>query len=210
MTELSSRRWPGPDEKRIVVEMLQDGNSPHWERCRELMEVLVSNFGATLPAERREDVVQKAMLSVVRDLPSFRFNSQLRTWLLSVAYHRVIDEKRLNRMSSSLSIANSNQLLTYDGYGDETEIDTYIPVVRAAEEECIVEEELREVMAEISAYIDSHAKPERNRKIVDMVLLKGRTLEEAAREVGTSSAVASYIIRSVRRHLQEKFRSEPP
>lgn len=204
-----AEKWPGPDDRCVVNEMLRDPSSPHWESCYVFIRRLVDMAGADLPLDLKEDVVQKAMLSVTHYLPSFRFNSQLRTWLVSIVHHRVADERRLNRQDQRYrSITSSDPLLT-DEDEDKPEIGTYVPIARAAEEECLIEETLREVTAEISKYINSHAHPERNRRLVEMVLFNGRTLEEAARATGTSPAVASYSIRSVRRYLQEKFRGKP-
>ena len=69
---------------------------------------------------------------------------------------------------------------------------------------------VREVLAEISAYINSHAHPERNRKIAEMVLLNEFTIAEAAREVGVSPGVANYVIKTLRNHILTSKKDNPP
>lgn len=205
-----ANQWPGPNEKQVIDEMLENRDSVHWTRCSKLMKWLVlkqaNKLSVTLSADLTNEIVQNAMVSVVTGLPDFHSHSKLTTWLTTVAYTRTIDVLRSRKRSMQ-----TNTTLTSLVEGEETEVVTYEPETSGSLEEiCTTREELREVLAEISAYIRSHASPERNRKIADMVLLEGRTIEEAAREIGVSSPVASYFIRTLRRHLEEKFRPSSP
>jgi RNA polymerase sigma factor (sigma-70 family) len=165
-----------------------------------------SKYSTPITADLVDEIRQNAMLSVVVNLPHFRFESKLTTWLMPIARTRTIDALRVH----TRNIRENTPLNTLIE-GEESEEVTYeIEMPGILEEVCITGEELRAVLAEIFVYVNSHAKPERNRKIAEMVLLAGHTLEEAAREVGVSSAVASYVIRTLRQHLQEKFRTPPP
>ena len=206
MIDGSHNQWPGPHERQVVFEMLVNHDSGHWHKCNELMRWLITRqankLTVILPAYVIDDILQNAMMSVFINLPLFRFESRLTTWLMSIAYSRTVDALRLYTRNIRTSAPLNHQI-----EGEESEVVAYEhEVLGNLEEICTSSEELHEVVAEISAYINSHAKPERNSKIVQMVLFEGRTLEEAAKEVGVSSAVASYVIRTLRRYLQEKFK----
>ncbi len=207
---MTAYQWPGPHEKQVIDEMLENRDSAHWEKCSDLMKWLIikeaSKYTTPFTADLVDEIWQNAMLSVVINLPHFRFESKLTTWLVTIARTRTIDALRLHTRTIRTN-APLNTLIE----GEESEEVAYgIEMSGILEEVCITGEELRAVLAEISVYISSHAKPERNRKIAEMVLFAGHTLEETAREVGVSSAVASYVIRTLRQHLQEKFRTPPP
>ena len=207
---MTANQWPGPNEKQVIDEMMENRDSAHWTKCNELMKWLIikeiGRYSITFSADFVDEVLQNAMMSVVINLHHFRSDSKLTTWLLTIARTRTIDALRL-----LIRNIQTNTPLNTLIEGEESEVVTYeYEITGNLEELCITEEELREVLAEMSVYIDSHAKPERNRKIAEMVLLKGYRLEESAREVGVSSAVASYVIRTLRQHLQEKFRTPPP
>ncbi len=204
---MAVNQWPGLNEKQAIDEMLENRDSVHWTKCSELMKGLVvretGKYFPSFSANLVEEIWQNAMVSVITGLPDFRSESKLPTWLTKIAYTRTIDALRCRKRN-----IQTNAPLTDLIEGEETEVVTYEPAVSGTlEEMCITREGLREVLVEISAYIDSHAKPERNRKIVQRVIFEGQTLEEAAKEAEVSSAVASYVIRTLQRHLQEKFRS---
>ncbi len=200
---MTANQWPGPHEKQVIVEMLENRDSAHWEKCNELMKWLIlketGKYSTPFSTDFVDEIWQNAMMSVVINLHQFRSESKLTTWLTTIAYTRTIDALRLHTRNIRTN-APLHSLIE----GEESEIVTYEYKMPTMEDECITNEELREVLAEISIYISSHAKSERNRKIVDMVLFKGHTLEEAAKEVGVSAAVASYVIRTLQRHLREK------
>lgn len=207
---MTTNQWPGPNERQVIVEMLEHRDSEHWGKCSELMRWLIireiARYPVTFSADLVDEILQNAMLSVAINLRHFRSDSKLTTWLLPIARNRTIDTLRIH-IRNIQTLAPLNHLIE----GEESEEVTYeLQILGSLEELCITNEELREVWAEISAYVDSHAKPERNRKIAEMVLHEGYSLEETAREVGVSPEVASYVIRTLRRHLKEKFRPSSP
>ena len=207
---MAGNQWPGPNEQQVIAEMLENRDTEHWTKCSELMRWLIlhqaNKLSVIFSADRVDEILQNAMLSVVTGLPGFRFKSKLTTWLTQIAYTRTIDALR--------NSSRDDRVVPLRNHSEEDEEKEVIPdrskLAGTLEDICIIAEELREVLDDISAYIDSHAKPERNRKIAVMVLLHGFTLEEAAREVGVSPAVASYVIRTLRNHLLARKKDNPP
>jgi RNA polymerase sigma factor (sigma-70 family) len=205
---MTGNQWPGPHEKQVIAEMLVNRDSEHWSKCNALMRWFIlrqtSKLSVILSTDVVDEILQNAMMSVVTGLPHFRFESKLTTWLMPIAYSRTIDALRIrSRDSRTISPANNsledeeNEVIAY-GHESPTTV----------EDDCIAREALQEVLAEISIYIRGRAKAERNGKIVQMVLFEEHTLEEAAQEVGVSAAVASYVIRTLQRHLREKSRDD--
>jgi len=66
-------------------------------------------------------------------------------------------------------------------------------------------DDLRKALAALQEYVSTHANSIRNGRILDMVLFEGRSLEEAAKTVGCSAPVASYVVRSAQRYVREKL-----
>lgn len=84
---------------------------------------------------------------------------------------------------------------------DEIDADT----TKTTEEVCIMRDDLRKALAALQEYVSTHANAIRNQRILDMVLLEGHSLEEAAKAVGCSAPVASYIVRSAQRFVRESL-----
>src|SRR5450755_600529 len=101
-------RWPGFDDRRVVEEMLNSPHSEHWAACRDFMRDRVS-AAANLPYALQEDVIQDAMLSVQKSLPTFQYRCRLETWLLSVVKRRIIDAYRKQVDQAAYSLDESSQ-----------------------------------------------------------------------------------------------------
>ena len=84
---------------------------------------------------------------------------------------------------------------------DEIDADT----TKTAEDVCIMNDDLRKALAALQEYVSTHAHPLRNGRILDMVMFEGRSLEAAAKAVGCSAPVASYVVRSAQRYVREKL-----
>ncbi len=66
-------------------------------------------------------------------------------------------------------------------------------------------DDLRKALAALQEYVSTHANPIRNGRILDMVMFEGRSLEAAAKAVGCSAPVASYVVRSAQRYVRENL-----
>lgn len=196
------KRWPGFDDRCVVEEMLNSPRSEHWAACRDFVRDRVSARAANLPYALQEDVVQDAMVSVQKSLPTFQYQCRLETWLLSVVKRRIIDAYRKQVDQAAYSLDESSQ---------ETEHETTMGATIASpsetpEEISIEQEELREALSALTEYVSMHANPVRNKQILEAAIIEGRSLEEAAKIAGCSAPVAGYIVRSAQRFVREKLK----
>ncbi len=199
--------WPGANERAIVAEMLRDGKSGQWFECREFVRKIIEGRAKNIPPERRDDIVQDVMIRVDHYLPDFQFRCSLKTWLFIIIQSCIADSHRkLTHDSEHVTslVASSQDPEQEDGI-------LTVPAPVTVEDEYIVRDELAKALAALQEYISTHPHPDRNRHILHMVLVEGRSMEEAARAGGCSAAMASYIVRSAQRYAREKLgRQRPP
>ena len=88
----------------------------------------------------------------------------------------------------------------------EREYDEFdVGTTKTTEDACIMHDDLRKALAALQEYVSTHANPIRNGRILDMVMFEGRSLEAAAKAVGCSAPVASYVVRSAQRYVRENL-----
>ncbi len=200
----ANNSWPGPDDKLVVTEMLADPSSPHWKECNHFFERLIQV--SDLPESDKDDVVQDAMLSVIKYLPSFRYECRLQIWLARIANSRKIDMyRRQARLKRNISPTNNFS----DDEEDENEL-AKISASFTTEDECLMREAVREAYSGVLEYLGDHANPERNRQILQRVMLAQYSSQEAAEELGLPVPVVRYVVRSVQRYLRERTNQESP
>lgn len=194
-------QWPGPDDRLVATEMLNNPDSPHWEKCRNFIHGLIQV--SSLPVDFREDAVQNAMLAVMKSLRDFRYECRLRTWLGIIVHTRAIDMYRDIKRDSQRSAQTNAQP---EKLGHETDhLDLEINTLPLTPEEIyLIREELSEVLTKLQAYTNAHRHPRRNSIILQKVLLENCSCEDVAQQLGVSSAMVSYIVRAARRYLREK------
>jgi RNA polymerase sigma-70 factor (ECF subfamily) len=93
---------PNPD--RDVLELIAAGDTPgalHRLMQRHSGTVYRYCCQALGDPELAEDVRQQIFIEAFRDLPKFCGRSTLRTWLFSIARHRVLDAVRRRRRSEA-------------------------------------------------------------------------------------------------------------
>ena len=196
--------WPGVDDRLVVEEMTRDLASDHWEACHEFVKQIVSAQAKNLPGDLREDIVQEAMIRISKFLPAFQFRCSLRTWLWATVRTSIIDAYRHARHNEH-SVA-----LQSDPPDDvEREEDAFPEIFQMAsetvEDELLKRDELYKALVAIEEYVSTHANSARNARILDMVLLEGHSLEEAARASRVSAPVVGYIVRSAQRHVRKRL-----
>jgi len=193
--------WPGVDDRIVVEEMLRDSRSGQWYECREFVKRCVQKQAKNIPKDNWDDIVQDAMVRVNKSLLAFRYSCSFRTWLFSITRSSVVDAfRKLTRAEQHLTPSGEPQ---YHAESQDDAIAANAP--GTVEDVCITRNELSEALIALQEYVSLHANPARNGRILDIVLLEGRSLEEAARAVGCSAPVVGYVVRSAQRYVRERL-----
>ncbi len=193
--------WPGADDRIVVEEMLRDPRSGQWYELREFVKKLVQSQAKNIPQDHWDDLVQDAMIRVDKSLLTFHYQCRLRTWVFGIVRSCIIDVYRKFKRAGQFMAPPGDPHDAVDCEGDS--FNANIP--GTVEDECIAHDELNQALAALQEYVSTHANPIRNGRILDMVIFEGRSLEEAAKAVGCSAPVASYIVRSARRYVRERL-----
>jgi len=194
--------WPGADDRLVVEEMLRDSRSGQWYECREFVKKRIQIQAKNIPQDHWEDIVQDAMIRVDKYLPTFQYQCSLRTWVFGIVRSCIIDAYRKFTGVGQFIIPLGDP---HDDIEREGEAFT-ANALGTVEDECIIHDDLNKALAALQEYVYTHANSIRNGRILDMVIFEGRSLEEAAKAVGCSAPVASYVVRSAQRYVREKVR----
>ena len=192
--------WPGADDRIVVEEMKRDPLSSQWYECREFVKKCVQKQATNIPKDSWDDIVQDAMMRVNKSLPTFHFVCSFRTWLFGIARSSVIDAYRkfTHARQHEASPGDSHDNAKCEG------VAFTVSTPGTVEDECITRDELSKALTALQEYVSTHANPVRNGRILDMVLLEGRSLEETAKAVGCSAPIVGYIVRSAQRYVRER------
>lgn len=193
--------WPGSDDELVVREMLIDPISEQWYDCHTFVMKLVQGQAKNISRDSWEDITQDVMMRIHHSLPSFKHQCKLRTWVYGIVHSCVIDAYRKNMRIEPFTTSLNNPPGTPDGD------DNFFPAITAetVEDVCIVRDDLRNVLDALREYVASHAHPERNAKILELVLYGGFSLEEAAQAAGCSAPVAGYVVREAKSFVRIKL-----
>src|SRR5690348_3618725 len=189
--------------------MLSDPLSGHWYECQVFMKRLVHMQTKNIPQDSREEIVQDAMMRVIKALPTFQFQCMLKTWLFGIARSCTIDayHKRASFEHTSPGPTIASSYEAYDGAENEDDTSP-TSTVSILEDECIARDELRKALAVLREYVATHTNPTRNGRILNAVMFEGRSYEEAAKEAGCSAPVAGYVVREAQRYVRKRLGSQ--
>lgn len=193
--------WSGMDERLVVEEMMRDSDSKHWEECSKFVKRCVYAKAKNIPSNLQEDIIQEVMYKVTKYLPHFRFQCTLKTWLNSIIVHYIIDTHRKlkNERQIHSTLADPSNENEREGEGfQENEVMSTEHVFEA-------NDELRNGVAALLEYANTHSNPVRNRLIIRMVILEGQTHAEAAKAAGCHTPVVGYVVREAQRYAREKM-----
>ncbi len=193
--------WPGADDKAVVEEMLRYRTSEQWDKCRVFIRERVQIQAKNIPQVDWDDIVQDVMMRINKHLPTFQHKCGLKTWIIGIVRHCIIDYYR--------KIPPPGQFVSLpdDPHEDAEHESTVFSVknTRTAEDVFIMREDVRNALAALDEYLALHKNEARNRQILDMVLRDGRSHTEAAQAVGCSAPVASHVVREAQRFVREKL-----
>ena len=114
-------------------------------------------------------------------------------------YLEAFDAKTGNRLWSSSAPGDPHDEVVHED-------DTFpMNTTRTEEDECIIREELNKALSALQEYVSTHANPIRSGRILNMVLIEGCSLEETAKAVGCSAAVAGKVVRSAQHYVRERL-----
>lgn len=197
--------WPGANERSVVEEMIRDRYSKHWEECNKLVKRCVYARAKNILSNLQEDIIQEAMYKVAKYLPHFRFQCALNTWLNQIVEGCIIDAHRWlqNKGRPHPPLADPSNESNREGEG------LNLGEAKSAEEAFETNHEIRNGIAALLEYVNTHSNPIRNRLIIRMVVFEGQTYAEAAKAVGCLAPVVGYVVREAQRYAREKMGHKP-
>lgn len=198
-------QWSELNDEAVIEAMLMNADSEHWNKCSAFIRYLIEKRFSNLSPHFQDDTIQDIMLSVHKSLPTFRYQSKFTTWLTSIARNRTIDVLR-----QQAEITWRERYLDDLPENHESDIESSASnVPRTPEEIVLTQERIQEAFATIETFLRLHAKYERNRQILQMVLIDGYSYEETAQIIGENAPVIGYIVRSARTYLDQKLSYAP-
>lgn len=206
MTEGTPRyQWSELNDEAVIEAMLMNAESEHWHKCSAFIRYYIEQQFSNLWPHLKDDTIQEILTSVHKSLSAFRYQSNFTTWLVVIARNRAIDVLR-----QQTEITQRERYLDDLPEGHESDIENSIShVARTPEEIALTKERIREVIIAIEVFLQLHAKPERNRQILQMVLFDGYSYEEAAQALGVNAPVVGHVVRSARTYLDQKLSHAP-
>jgi len=202
MTESNSdSRWPGAAERPVVKEMNLNRHSQYWEECSKFVKRCMYAKAKNIPNNLHEDIIQEVMYKVTKYLPDFHFQCALKTWLNLIIEHSIIDTHRKLRNDGRFNVHLGDPLNESDleGGGFKTS------EARSAEDVSVTNDELRNALAALLEYANTHSNPIRDRLIIRMVIFERHTHEETAKAAGCNAPVVGYVVREAQRYVREKM-----
>ena len=196
--------WPGTDDRAVVAEMLSNSDSKHWEECVNFVITLIRYRAKNIPLDLWEDISQEIMIRIHLGLPHFQHQSSFTTWLFSVYNNYIKDTyRRIKRTEQHISLDYNE--------GFEHEGGTFpVYLSETVEDKIIIKEMSGEAEVALKEFLTGHTHAKRNKRILEMVFNEGFTCEAAAKEVGCSGPVASYVVRSAKEYVRKKLGIQKP
>ncbi|MFC3683227.1 RNA polymerase sigma factor [Hydrogenophaga luteola] len=136
-----------------------------------------------------DDLVQDVWFSLVRHAPQYEMRAKFRTWLFTLAHHRVVDHWRTQKNHTSLDAesedgaALAEMLAAESGFGPERRLDS---------------RELAQALLDALA-----ALPEVQRETFLLQAEAGMSLAEIAQATGVNMETAKSRLRYARARLRE-------
>jgi|SRR5947209_949986 RNA polymerase sigma factor (sigma-70 family) len=193
-------KWPGPDDKLVVDEMLRSRDSPHWGHCLNFIRELVQTKG--LPVDAQDDVAGEAMVAVIKHLPDFCYKGRLKNWLGVIVHRYGINVYRGRKRDNQWLLRPNDPAEPSEGAADrfDREVSTLPPT---PEQLYLKRERMRAIIDALQGYLDSHKDAEHRHIILQKTLFEDYSDKEVAQLLCMSPEMVGYIRRSALRHVRE-------
>lgn len=195
----------GTDERLVVEEMMRDRDSKYWEECCVFVKRCIQAKAKNIPGSLQEDTLQDVMYKIARYLPHFRFQCAFKTWLNTIIEHHIIDTHRKLKKERYFHSTLADPPSENDHEAERLHANEVVSAEGTFEEK----EELRNGVAALLEYANTHAKPIRNQLIIRMVILEGHTHAETAKAAGCHAPVVGYVVHEAQRYAREKMEHKP-
>lgn len=195
------RPWSELNKATVLADLRSNRHSEHWGTCYEFVRFFINKHFSQFSPQVREEVVQDVLLSVHKNLNTFRGQSQFTTWLATITRNRAID---ILRQPQNTQVPDT----LLDVLAESQEDSAHHPVPMAPknpETLILLNERLQEVHSALEEFICLHRKVQRNRQILQLVLYDGYSQEEAAQKLGVSAPVVGHVVRSARAYVRHKL-----
>ena len=162
------------EDNTLIMEM-KKGQS--FERFIDLYASVIFSVIRRMIFNRQvhDDIAQDVLMKIAQNIPKFRGDSKLSTWVYTITYRRCLDF--LNTEKKNI-LTNTQDLTDYNDIGTEDDSDSLV-------ESIDIEKSLRDV-------------PEKYRIFVSMRYIDGITLREIAEITGLSvGAVKTRVHRGI-------------
>lgn len=178
---------------------------------RAYERLVAADLARRLPAGDVQEVAQDAFVRLYRSLPSYQRKVPLRNWVLAIARHAAMDfwRKKYRRQEMPLGDLSGG-----GAGGDGDDVDPGAAAADAAayraQQEAAREDEGRARRREWLEAAMAHLSPD-DRAVITLVELEGRSMEEAARELGcglSAIKVRAFRARHRLKHWLENTRKD--
>ncbi len=143
-------------------------------------------FSLCRDASLSEDLTSEVFLEVVKSIAGFRADSDVKTWLFSIARHRWF--RYLNKKKRTVQ---TEELLT----------DLEIPSARSVEEDCLT----KELVKRVYELIDEEQERPRS---VALMRVEGYSFYEIGNALGISESSARVIFFRTKEKIRKKLKEE--
>lgn len=197
----------GQDEGLIIDDMLTNRDSPYWEQYQEYVSYLVKRQAANLHIDSHEDITQEAMYRLMHNLPMFRREAKLTTWIALIVRSCIVEAYRKAGRASMIQIPTPED--TFDDSEDQIDNPNYLSSEfvssLSSEASAVTKEELQKATSALEEYIETHKNKERNRAIIRRIIFEGQSSEMVAKQLGVSAAVVGYVVRSAQSFTRQRL-----
>ncbi|HLG60473.1 MAG TPA: sigma-70 family RNA polymerase sigma factor [Ktedonosporobacter sp.] len=185
--------WPDKDDRSVVAEMQQDPQSPEWQKCRAFFIKKYMKKG--YPDPIKEDVVQEALIKVLKCLGTFSYKYPLVVWLGIIFTSTAIDffrKERRERANISLNVLQD---------ASEEELEVAIET-RTPEDAVIIREEIHEVITGYHKALEGRRNGKRDFYVWSRVLL-GQEVRQIADHLKIDRQTIYRIIREAKQYFSQ-------